>query len=135
MTTLRPQPLPEQRDEQGTVVLPRVDVITNLPILILSPHSRCNCRCLMCDIWRNTTRDEISVDVLATHVAEWRSMGVRRVVLTGGEALMHSRIWELCDVLRAADIGITILTTSKGVLSDREVCKQKLGGEVLCTVK
>ena len=31
--------------------------------------------------------------------------------------------------------GITILTTSRGVLSDRDCRKQKLGGEVLCTVK
>jgi small subunit ribosomal protein S8 len=31
--------------------------------------------------------------------------------------------------------GITILTTSRGILSDRDCRKQKLGGEVLCTVK
>ena len=31
--------------------------------------------------------------------------------------------------------GITILTTSRGVLSDRDCRKQKLGGEVICTVK
>jgi MoaA/NifB/PqqE/SkfB family radical SAM enzyme len=33
------------------------------------------------------------------------------VVLSGGEALLHSRLWDLCDHLRAADIGITILST------------------------
>jgi small subunit ribosomal protein S8 len=31
--------------------------------------------------------------------------------------------------------GIHIVTTSRGVLSDRECRKQKLGGEVLCVVK
>jgi small subunit ribosomal protein S8 len=31
-------------------------------------------------------------------------------------------------------LGITILTTPKGVLSDREARKQKLGGELICKV-
>ena len=26
--------------------------VGRLPIMVLMPHSRCNCRCLMCDIWR-----------------------------------------------------------------------------------
>ena len=31
-------------------------------------------------------------------------------------------------------LGISVLSTSKGVLSDREAKKQKVGGEVLCKV-
>ena len=39
------------------------------------------------------------------------------------------------DVKRVLDgLGIAILSTSKGVMSDREAKKQKVGGEVLCTV-
>jgi MoaA/NifB/PqqE/SkfB family radical SAM enzyme len=91
--------------------LPRTDPITRLPILILFPHSRCNCRCLMCDIWRATTSAELSADDVAGWLAEWRRLGVRRVLLSGGEALLHSHLWELCDHLCAADIGITILST------------------------
>src|SRR5262249_12900092 len=108
MTTLTPRPTP---DLDGGVhrPLPRVDPITRLPILILFPHSRCNCRCVMCDIWRDKTSKELAVEDIARWVNEWRSLGVERVVLSGGEALMHTRLWELCDVLRAADIGISIL--------------------------
>jgi MoaA/NifB/PqqE/SkfB family radical SAM enzyme len=91
--------------------LPRVDPITRLPILILFPHSRCNCRCVMCDIWRATTSSELSAADVAGWLAEWRRLGVRRVLLSGGEALLHSHLWELCDHLRAAGIGITILST------------------------
>ena len=108
--TSDPRPIPLEA-EHGTAPLPRVDPITRLPILILFPHSRCNCRCLMCDIWRSTTRTELSSSDIARWVAEWRRLGIRRVVLSGGEALMHSNLWELCDILRAADIGITILST------------------------
>jgi len=39
------------------------------------------------------------------------------------------------DVKRVLDgLGIAILSTSKGVLSDRQAKKQKVGGEVLATV-
>jgi small subunit ribosomal protein S8 len=31
-------------------------------------------------------------------------------------------------------LGIAVLSTSKGVLSDRQARKQKVGGEVICTV-
>ncbi|MGH7554326.1 MAG: radical SAM protein, partial [Longimicrobiales bacterium] len=65
----------------------------------------------MCDIWRSTTRTELSSGDVARWVEEWRGLGVRRVVLSGGEPLMHSKLWELCDILREAGIGITILST------------------------
>ena len=31
-------------------------------------------------------------------------------------------------------LGIAVLSTSKGILSDREARRQKVGGEILCTV-
>src|SRR5215213_5348943 len=111
MTILHPQPMPAPPDALLPPPLPRRDPITRLPILILFPHSRCNCRCLMCDIWRNTTRTEIAPDAVARWVDEWRRLGVRRVVLSGGEALLHSQLWALCDILRTAEIGVTILST------------------------
>ena len=110
MTRLQPQPAPDAPSMRAPP-LPRLDPIARLPILILFPHSRCNCRCLMCDIWRATTRDELQAADVARWLAEWRELGVRRVVLSGGEALLHSHLWELCDHLRAAGIGITILST------------------------
>ena len=110
MTILDPRPR-AVAFSATSAALPRIDPITQLPILILFPHSRCNCRCLMCDIWRSTTRTEIAADDIARWIEEWRRLGVRRVVLSGGEALMHSHLWDLCDHLRTAGIGITILTT------------------------
>lgn len=39
------------------------------------------------------------------------------------------------EVKRVLDgLGIAILSTSKGVMSDREAKKNKVGGEILCTV-
>jgi MoaA/NifB/PqqE/SkfB family radical SAM enzyme len=117
MTALRPKPVPTVGAERGDL-LPREDPITHLPILILYPHSRCNCRCLMCDIWRVKDRTELQPDDIARWLGEWRGLGVRRVVLSGGEALLHSRLWELCELLQRAGIGITVL--SSGLLLRRD---------------
>jgi small subunit ribosomal protein S8 len=39
------------------------------------------------------------------------------------------------DVKRVLDgLGIAILSTSRGIISDRQARKQKVGGEILCTV-
>ncbi|HEV7786416.1 MAG TPA: radical SAM protein [Thermoanaerobaculia bacterium] len=117
MTVLAPSPRPEIA-APVLPALPREDPVTRLPILILYPHSRCNCRCLMCDIWRDRSREEISAAEVERWLAEWRDLGVRRVVLSGGEALLHSHLWDLCALLRGADIGITILSTGLLLVRD-----------------
>ncbi|HEX4376925.1 MAG TPA: radical SAM protein [Steroidobacteraceae bacterium] len=114
MTTLARVPVPSGQAlpvERQPDALPRIDPITRLPLLILSPHSRCNCRCLMCDIWRSDARDQLGADEIGRRLSEWRALGVERVLLSGGEPLMHPRLWDLCAHLRTAGIGITLLST------------------------
>src|SRR5579864_8886505 len=89
--------IPELVRRQRTL---RTHRIHTLPVVVLMPHSRCNCRCVMCDIWKaNHARRELSRDDLAGHLAAFRKLGVRRVVLSGGEALMHTNLWTLCELL------------------------------------
>jgi len=86
--------------------------LTSLPILALSVHSACNCRCVMCDIWKaNADKREIGIDVLDRHIAAIRALHVQRVMLTGGEPLLHSNLWALCDRLQQHGIAITLVTT------------------------
>ncbi len=83
-----------------------------LPIVVLMPHSRCNCRCVMCDIWKgNRDRKELGRDDLAPHLESFRRLGVRWVVLSGGEALMHSNLWTLCELLAESGVKVTLLST------------------------
>ena len=85
--------------------------IHQLPVLVLMPHSRCNCRCVMCDIWKaNTEKREITVEELEKHIAQFIQLKVREVVFSGGEALMHSNLWKLCSLIRQNKIRITILS-------------------------
>ncbi len=88
------------------------DRIHTLPIVVLTPHSGCNCRCVMCDIWlANDRGDELSRDDLERHARDFQALGVRTVVLTGGEPLMHANLWGLCEVLRSVGIRLTLLST------------------------
>lgn len=86
--------------------------IESLPILALSVHSACNCRCVMCDIWTaNANKREISSDDLSRHVDAIRALRVQRVMLTGGEPLLHRNLWALCTGLHTLGIKITLVTT------------------------
>ena len=86
--------------------------IHNLPVLVIMPHSRCNCRCVMCDIWKaNHDKKEISVETLQQHIATFKKLGVREIVFSGGEALMHSNLWEFSRLLRKEEIKLTLLST------------------------
>jgi MoaA/NifB/PqqE/SkfB family radical SAM enzyme len=90
--------------------------IRELPIVVMMPHSRCNCRCVMCDIWKaNHEKKEISAEVLAKHVDALVKLRARQVAFSGGEALMHSNLWALCELLSKENIGLTLLTTGMTV--------------------
>ncbi|MEE8523931.1 MAG: radical SAM protein [Thermoanaerobaculia bacterium] len=95
------------------------DRIHALPIVVLMPHSRCNCRCVMCDIWKgNRDRQELTRADLAPHVETLRRWRTSWVVLSGGEALMHSNLWTLCELLKH-ELGAKITLLSTGLLLRR----------------
>ncbi|MGZ5190065.1 MAG: radical SAM/SPASM domain-containing protein [Flavisolibacter sp.] len=86
--------------------------ISSLPIVILMPHSACNCRCVMCDIWKDNQniRQITEVDVKDL-LASLKKFGTQQVVMSGGEALLHNRFFQLCDMLRSAGIRVSLLST------------------------
>jgi small subunit ribosomal protein S8 len=56
--------------------------------------------------------------------------GVRRVSTPGRRVYVrHDRIQRVCS-----GMGISILSTSRGVMTDREARRQRVGGELLCEV-
>lgn len=86
-------------------------MLTSLPILILYPHSRCNCRCTMCDIWRRTETQELTAGDIRSWSDDLRRLGVEQVVLSGGEPLMHSGLGALASAVRQTGACLTLLTT------------------------
>lgn len=85
--------------------------IQSLPVVVLYPHSRCNCRCLMCDIWKQTDQQEMGGEAFDRYIEDFQKLSVRWVVLSGGEPLMHSDLFSFCSRLRAVGIRVTILST------------------------
>lgn len=90
----------------------QTDIITALPIVILMPHSACNCRCVMCDIWKgNKNLKQLTEKDITGLLASFRKFGTRQVVMSGGEALLNPNFFRFCWILKKENIKITLLTT------------------------
>src|ERR1700683_5273721 len=85
--------------------------VTHLPVVVLHAHSSCNCRCVMCDIWKTTDTRSLRPSDLEALLASFRRLGVRWVVFTGGEPLLNPSLPLLCAMLRQEGIRLTLLTT------------------------
>ncbi len=106
-------PLAEAARRHATFTTHRLHT---LPIVVLMAHSRCNCRCVMCDIWQaNSVKRELTREDLLPHLEDLKRLHVQRVVLSGGEALMHSNLWLLCELIRT-ELGSKITLLSTGLL-------------------
>lgn len=75
----------------------------------------------MCDIWKDTRRQEISAERFERYLDDFRKLRVEWVVFSGGEPLMHSNLFPLCSGLRDAGMRVTILST--GLLLERDAAK------------
>ena len=86
--------------------------IYSLPIVILMPHSRCNCRCVMCDIWKgNSNVKQLEEKDVEKLLSSMQKLSTKLVVMSGGEALMHPNFFRLCEIIKARKIKITLLST------------------------
>lgn len=86
--------------------------ILSLPIVILMPHSRCNCRCVMCDIWKgNSNVKQLEEADIEKMLESMRKLNTKLVVMSGGEALMHPNFFRLCEIIKSRNISITLLST------------------------
>jgi MoaA/NifB/PqqE/SkfB family radical SAM enzyme len=71
----------------------------------------------MCDIWKSTSKDEITADELQRHITDIEKLSVKWVLFSGGEPLMHSDLFRLSEMLRSRGIRVTLLST--GLLLSR----------------
>lgn len=86
--------------------------ISSLPIVILMPHSACNCKCVMCDIWKgNKNLKQLSENDLKGLLASLKELGTKQIVMSGGEALLNPNFFSLCQILKKQDLHITLLST------------------------
>jgi MoaA/NifB/PqqE/SkfB family radical SAM enzyme len=94
----------------------RTDKISALPIVILMPHSACNCKCVMCDIWKgNHNLKQLTEKDIVGLMDSLKKLGTRQILMSGGEALLNPNFFVFCDILRQEKITITLLSTGLSV--------------------
>jgi len=87
-------------------------VISALPIVILMPHSACNCRCVMCDIWKgNHNLKQLTEEDITGLLTALKKFGTQQVLMSGGEALLSPNFFMFCEILKKENIKISLLST------------------------
>lgn len=90
----------------------QTDKISSLPIVILMPHSSCNCRCVMCDIWKgNQHLKQLNEADIRGLLGTLKKFQTQRVVMSGGEALLNPNFFRFCEILKKQKIKISLLST------------------------
>jgi Fe-coproporphyrin III synthase len=88
------------------------DRISNLPIVILMPHSSCNCRCVMCDIWKgNHNLKQLEECDIRGLMETLKKFQTKQVVMSGGEALLNPQFFRFSEMLKRQGIKISLLST------------------------
>jgi Fe-coproporphyrin III synthase len=86
--------------------------ITALPLVILMPHSACNCRCVMCDIWKgNHNLRQLNEQDIQGLLTSLKKFGTRQVLMSGGEALLNPNFFRFCEMLNKEKIKVSLLST------------------------
>ncbi len=86
--------------------------ITSLPIVILMPHSACNCRCIMCDIWKaNQHLKQLNEADVSGLLSSLKKLGTKQIVFSGGEALLNPNFFRFCEILKNKGLKLTLLSS------------------------
>lgn len=84
--------------------------ITTMPVVVISLHEACDCRCVMCDIWKIRDPQAIPIAKLHRQLESFDALGVRWVVFTGGEPQRHPHFSDFASALKCRGIRVTLLT-------------------------
>lgn len=108
--------------------------ISVLPIAILMPHSACNCRCVMCDIWKgNKNTKQLTEEDVEGVLTSLKLLDTKRVLMSGGEALLNKNFFAFCELIKKQNIKVTLLST--GLTLERNAEKIiKLVDEVIVSL-
>ncbi len=85
------------------------DRLHALPLVVLYLTDGCNSRCVTCDIWRNPRRN-MKMEMVEEIAGAFAELGVRWVLLSGGEAMQHPQWPEIARRFRAEGVYVMLLT-------------------------
>ncbi len=80
------------------------------------PHSACNCRCIMCDIWKdNKNLKQLNESDISGLLESLNKLNTKLVLMSGGEALLNPNLFRLCEILKKNGQSISLLSTGLGL--------------------
>lgn len=98
--------------------------VPSMRYLLVHTTTRCNLKCKHCYLGASTGED-MTVDVFRQMVDEFIQIGGLKVMLSGGEPLLHPLIWEFLEYL--AKSGLRVVLLSNGTLIDNETALRLRG--------
>jgi radical SAM protein with 4Fe4S-binding SPASM domain len=101
-----------------------ISPIPSLRYLLLNITNKCNLTCKHCYLGTSGNLD-IKTKIFEKAVSQFEEMGGLKLMISGGEPLLHSGFSELMDILRSYELRVVIL--SNGTLIDKDAAKQLSG--------
>jgi radical SAM protein with 4Fe4S-binding SPASM domain len=107
-------------DECRNVKIPN-SPIPSLRYLLLNITDRCNLVCKHCYLG-NPGNMEIDKGIFEKAVSQFEEMGGLKLMISGGEPLLHSQFWELMEILPSYELRVVVL--SNGTHFDESAAKK-----------
>jgi MoaA/NifB/PqqE/SkfB family radical SAM enzyme len=117
--------------DEGIILMKHGDVFREIKIphpslryLLLNISNKCNLACRHCYLG-NPENSEMDIEIFENAVSQFETMGGLKLMISGGEPLLHSRFWEFMEILSSYELRVEVL--SNGTLIDEETAR-KLSG-------
>lgn len=94
-----------------------VPVAPNVAAIMLTGN--CNCRCVTCGVWKNTSVNELTTEEMKCSLRQLKGIGVKTLVFVGGEPLLRNDIGAI--VKEASSLGFDgIIVVTNGLLLEKK---------------
>ncbi len=99
----------------------RKSPIPSLRYLLFNITNKCNLACKHCYLGKSGNR-EIEISSFEKAFSQFEEMGGLKLMVSGGEPLMHSKFWDLMEILPAHEIRVVLI--SNGTLIGKKEAKK-----------
>lgn len=95
--------------------------IPSLRYLLLNISNKCNLACRHCYLG-DPDNSEMDIKIFEKTVSQFEMMGGLKLMISGGEPILHSRFWEFMEILQSYELRVEVL--SNGTLIDEIVARK-----------
>ncbi|VVB87188.1 Coenzyme PQQ synthesis protein E [uncultured archaeon] len=95
--------------------------LPSLRYLLLNITDKCNLACRHC-YFGNKENSEMDNEIFENTVSQFEAMGGLKIMISGGEPLLHSGFWEFMEILPSYELRVVVL--SNGTLIDKKAARK-----------